>query len=254
MAPIPSLGAVLEDSYVVNTIGYNFQIKHRSHVRQLAGIPTEPHLTVIRRNRFVKAEGASLKVAARPNVLIGDLPLQGPGKGDDCAIYRNLFFHNPGEALFQGEGGFALYRYLFFNSHSPGFPAIAIQPHSDIPRRVGVFHNTVVTPGRGIRVLTGPGQDPAQQRVVANAVFANTPIQGGHLGRNWVKRFVAAAESLENPVPDLRSMSLKPLPGVLLRNPSGIARFAAYPDFDRDYEGRVPTHLTVGAYALPIGQ
>jgi hypothetical protein len=66
-------------------------------------------------------------------------------------IYGNLFFENPNEALFQGEGNIALYSNVFFNSHDIEFPAIAIQPHNDIPRMVRVFQNSVMHPTLGIR-------------------------------------------------------------------------------------------------------
>ncbi|MGB5776168.1 MAG: hypothetical protein WBP89_16060 [Sedimenticolaceae bacterium] len=149
----PFIGGMIEDNEVIDTIGYNLQIKHQAPRPIIGGMPTEPRMTIIRRNRFIKSADASQGQAARRNALIGHQPLEGPGQHDEYAIYANLFFQNPGEALFQGEGNLALYSNLFFNSHPVEVLAVAIQPHNNIPKRVRVLFNTVVHPWKGIRVL-----------------------------------------------------------------------------------------------------
>jgi len=97
----PFVGGLIENNEIINTIGYNLQIKHQKARPAIEGMPMDRRLTIIRRNRFVKEKGGSVDVAARPNVLVGHFPLEGPGSDDTYAIYGNLFFENPSEALFQ---------------------------------------------------------------------------------------------------------------------------------------------------------
>jgi hypothetical protein len=172
----PFVGGLIENNEIINTIGYNLQIKHQKARPPIDGMPTETRLTIIRRNRFVKEKGGSVDVAARPNVLVGHFPLEGPGSDDTYAIYGNLFFENPDEALFQGEGNIALYSNVFFNSHENEFPAIAIQPHNDVPRRVRIFQNSVAHPSIGIRVIRHPDRFVDDQEIVGNIVFARQPL------------------------------------------------------------------------------
>ncbi len=244
----PFIGGLIEDNEVVDTIGYNLQIKHQSPRPRIEGMPTEPRMTIIRRNRFVKSAGASQGQAARPNVLVGHLPLAGPGQDDEYAIYANLFFQNPAEALFQGEGNLALYSNLFFNSHPVEVPAVAIQPHNDIPRRVRVFFNTVVHPWKGIRVLRREDRWMGDQMVVGNAVFAETPLEGGTQVQNFTEKHQAAGAYLERPVPDLEELDLSPRGEELLGAVIDLSPFGWLPDYNRDFAGRLRGAGTRGAH------
>ena len=102
----------------------------------------------------LRSRTAARPESARPNVLVGHFPLEGPGAEDDYAIYGNFFYQNRHEALFQGEGNVALYSNLFVNAHGD---AIRIQPHNDIPRRILIAYNTVVAAGAGISLLQKEG-------------------------------------------------------------------------------------------------
>jgi hypothetical protein len=247
----PFIGGLIEDNEVIDTIGYNLQIKHQAPRPQIEGMPTEPRMTIIRRNRFVKSAAASQGQAARPNVLVGHLPLEGPGQDDEYAIYANLFFQNPGEALFQGEGNLALYSNLFFNSHPVEVPAVAIQPHNDIPKRVRIFFNTVVHPWKGIRVLRTEDNWVDDQLIVGNAVFAETPLQGGVQAQNLVDDHEAAAEYLKWPVPDLAKLDLAPRDEELLGAEIDLPPFRWLPEHDRDFIGDARKGRWRGAYARP---
>jgi hypothetical protein len=108
----PFIGGLIEGNQVVNTIGYNLQIKHQRQRPEIDGIPTGPRRTIIWRNRFVKARGGSEGPMARPNVLLGHLPVKGPGKDDEYVVYGNLFFQNPNEALFRTGRGFIKWKTL----------------------------------------------------------------------------------------------------------------------------------------------
>ena len=242
----PFIGGLIEGNAVIDSIGYNLQIKHQVLRPALAGMPVEPRMTIIRRNRFIKGQNSSDGSNARPNVLVGHFPPQGPGENDEYAIYGNLFFQNPGEALFQGEGNVALYSNLFFGSYRSEYPAIAIQPHNDIPRRIRIFSNTVVHPSNGIRVLAGVGSGDFDQQVVGNAVFAETAMQGGGQTDNFVGGFSEVSDYFRSPVPDLATLSLAPCEGRL-RATHRIEQFAEYPESDRDFYGRLRDGRDYGA-------
>ena len=248
----PFIGGLIEGNEVIDSIGYNLQIKHQIARPALIGIPIEQRMTIIRRNRFIKERNSSAGPSARPNVLVGHFPLQGPGENDEYAIYGNLFYQNPGEALFQGEGNIALYNNLFFNSHDNDFPTVALQPHNDVPKQIHIFGNTVVHPSKGIRVLPGTGSEDFDQRVVGNAVFANEAIDGGAQSDNFVAAFSEVFQFLQSPVPDPATLSLAPC-GERLRATHRITLFADYPESDRDFNGTLREGRDFGALASTAG-
>lgn len=248
----PFIGGLIEGNEVIDSIGYNLQVKHQVMRPALVDMPVEPRMTIIRRNRFVKERNSSVGVYARPNVLVGHFPLQGPGENDEYAIYGNLFYQNPGEALFQGEGNIALYNNLFFNSHDNGFPAVAVQPHNHVPKQIHIFGNTVVHPSKGIRMLPGTGSEDFDQRVVGNAVFANEAIEGGVQIDNFAAAFSEVFQFLQSPVPDPATLSLAPC-GERLRATHTITSFADYPESDRDFNGTLREGRDFGALASTAG-
>lgn len=245
----PFWGGLIENNLIMNTIGYNLQIKHQNPRPRLPGMPLEPSATVIRHNVFSKAAGGSTGPEARPNVLVGHWPLQGRGKDDIYLIYGNFFYENPNEALFQGEGRIALYSNLFYNSHGNEFPAIAIQPHNDIPRKVRVFFNTVLHPRTGIRVVRKEGARESDQQIVGNAVFAETPIRGGIQAENLTAAYSAARDHLQSPFETVVRLGLFPKPGRLQRERFDLNRFSEFPDFDRDFNGLKRDGRFRGAYS-----
>lgn len=247
----PFVGGVIEANDVINTIGYNLQIKHQKARPAIAGMPMDTRFTIIRRNRFVKEEGGSTEVAARPNVLVGHFPLAGPGSDDTYAIYANLFFENPNEALFQGEGNIALYSNIFFNSHANEFPAVAIQPHNDIPRKVRVFFNTVVHPSKGIRVLRRENRFMDDQLLVGNAVFAETPLEGGTRRDNFTASFSESLDHLRAPAADLGGFSAAPRK-ERLRADRVVSRLVGYPEAALDFAGRPRDEGSFGAYTSSV--
>jgi len=239
----PFVAGLIEGNRVSDTIGYNLQIKHQKS--RPAGMP-EPetsHDTVIRRNFFAK-EVAWPGPEARPNVLVGHEPSDGPGSQDRVLVYANLFWQNPSEALFQGEGNLAIYDNLFVNEHGH---AVHIQPHNDVPRQVDLFDNTVLARGHGIRILRREGAQAWPQRVLRNLVFAEQPIQGGEASDNLTGSFEAAARTLKNPYADLRQLDLAPraaLAGEIRPDP---LRLAGYPDSETDFDGHARSAALLGA-------
>lgn len=243
----PFVAGLIEGNRIRDTLGYNLQIKHQRARPDDMPEPRERHDTLIRGNVFSK-EIAWPDRAARPNVLIGHAPLDGPGAGDRVLIYGNLFWQNPSEALFQGEGHLALYNNVFVNSQGH---AVHIQPHNDVPRQVDVFHNTVLARGHGIRILAREGQPPAwPQRVLRNLVFAARPIDGGEARDNLIGQADAAARFLKNPFADPERLDLAPrlrLAGELWPD---TLELDAYPGGDRDIDGRIRHAPILGACVM----
>ncbi|MGB8435301.1 MAG: hypothetical protein WCE38_13655, partial [Burkholderiales bacterium] len=240
----PFVEGLIEGNLVRDTIGYNLEIKHQKHRDNLPGGPTSPSVTIIRDNVFSKAEHASGGESARPNVLVGHFPLTGPGKDDVYLIYRNFFYENPSEALFQGEGNIALYDNVFVN-HSGD--AIHIQPHNAVPRTVDIFYNTVIAHGTGIRILGG---DPAtRQRVFANVVFAAQPIEGGGQANNVTGSLQDADRDLRNPLGSIDTIDLRPRVHSLPKLHSIPQIPGAYVDARNDFDGRERILDVPGAYA-----
>lgn len=238
----PFVNGVIEYNVVLDTLGYSLQIKHQLPRPTDVGLPTGDSRTIIRHNVFSKQNNASVGEMARPNVLVGHLPLQGDGSRDRYEIYGNFFYQNPVEALFQGEGNIVLHDNLFVNAFGS---AVHIQPHHDKPRAVTVYRNTVVASGAGIRIL---GADSAfEQRTVANAVFAALPIVGPSQASNVTGDYSAATAYLNSPTAPIGSLDLYPKPGKL----SGLGdqpSFDEYTDGDRDFNSDLRSGEFAGAY------
>lgn len=242
----PFVAGLIEGNVVRDSLGYNLQIKHRK--THPADLPEREgdHDTVIRGNFFSK-ETAWPDRAARPNVLVGHAPPEGPGARDRVLVYGNVFWQNPSEALFQGEGNLALYNNVFINS---GGHAVHIQPHNDVPREVTVFHNTVLARGHGIRILEKPEQPPAwPQRILRNLVFAASPIVGGEARDNHVGGVDAAARFLRKPFAEPGELDLTPARTLAGNTWPERLGLQAFPDAERDVNGQHRTAPTLGACA-----
>lgn len=230
----PFWGGLIERNQVLDSLGYNLQIKHQKTARPAREGVAEPAVTSLRHNFFRKGAGSSTGKLARPNVLLGHWPLAGPGSEDRYLVHGNVFFNNPTEALFQAEGRLALYNNIFINSSGD---AVNIQPHNDIPRDMDIFFNTVLASGAGIAVRhKAEAPDGFTQRVVGNLVSASKPLQGGEAGHNLSLAYQ----------PDLaRVDSLHLLSSRLMRRtrmegglpPAATRALATWPDWDRDSAG-----------------
>jgi hypothetical protein len=194
---------------------------------------------------FSKAHNAAPPPAARPNVLLGHWPGNGPGANDHYEVYGNFFYQNPHEALFQGEGNLALYNNLFVNEYGD---AIHIQPHNDIPKTIDIFFNTVLAGNRGIVIQSGLGSMAYRQSVVANAVFAAVPLTGGQQRDNFTGKPVDAAQSLLQPQGQPGELDLHPRQDQLQGNTVETTGLRNYGNWLQDFDGN-PRDLTYrGAY------
>ena len=241
----PFVRGIIENNLVVDTVGYNIEIKHQISRPALPGLPQGPNRTIIRDNVFSKKHNSSFGSMARPNVLVGHFPRQGPGADDIYLIYGNLFLDNPsGQPLFQGEGNVALYNNLFVN---PTGDAIWIQPHNDVPRRINVFFNTIVASGTGVSIRGG--SPLFSQLVIGNAVFAAFPIVAPAQRDNVTGAFASARHYLSDPGLEKGTLDLYPKMGMLKGIPISTEVLAEFPEFDRDFDHQPRDFRFRGAYS-----
>jgi hypothetical protein len=206
------VNSLIEHNLITGSKLYDLQIKHQLGRATTMGIPASG-TTVIRHNVFSKEFGAATGANARPNVLLGHWPKSGAGANDIYQVYGNLFYLNPTEALFQGEGNIALHDNLFVQRSFAR--TIRIQKHNDVPKRIEIFNNTIIGSGEGILITGASTAFP--QRVYANAVFAAKPIAGGVQSGNVTGAYAAAAQYLNNPGGSLiaGTLDLYPKSGML---------------------------------------
>lgn len=244
----PFVGGLIEHNVILDTLGYNLQIKHQNPRPELQGMPQERSVTLIRDNVFSKEKGASNGPMARPNVLVGHFPLVGPGANDLYLVQGNFFYQNPGESLFQGEGNIALYNNLFVNHAGD---AIRIQPHNDTPRTISVFYNTIVASKNGIVLVNREGDPGYRQFVTGNAVFGGMPlsIPVGASSANVVKHYEVAGKYLNAPFDPLEKLDLYPRPGKLKKIPMETRWLHGYEGSDHDFNGDSRKNSFPGAYA-----
>jgi hypothetical protein len=246
----PFVAGLIEHNLIVDTLGYNLQIKHQKPRPDLPGMPTEPGTTIIRHNVFSKEHGASDGPMARPNVLVGHWPLAGAGSDDYYQVYGNVFYDNPTEALFQGEGNIALHHNVFWNPHGD---AIHIQPHNDVPKQIVVANNTVLATGAGIVVRNREEGAQHPQIAAANAVFAAAPIAGIKQDSNVSAPLAQAEAYLMAPFAPIGRFDPRPLPGRLKLRKDIRAALPAWTGFDLDFEGRSQRFPLAGAYGGRAG-
>jgi hypothetical protein len=239
----PFVAGLIEGNHISATLGYNLQIKHQKS--RPADMPEADirHDTIIRRNVFTKVDGSPPGPLARPNVLLGHMPLDGPGMADRTLIHGNLFWNNPGESLFQGEGNLALYNNLFVTT---GPDAVRIQPHNGAPREVRVLFNTVVSTGNGVTVRV-PENNAFEQVVAGNVIFAARPLEGGIQRHNLVGSRDAAGRYLANPHAGFGEIDLSPRSGGRLAGAIAARWRQGLPDIERDFAGNPRPSDVIGA-------
>jgi hypothetical protein len=240
----PFAWGLVEHNVVLDTVGYNMQIKHQNPRPDLPGL-SDHDTTIIRHNVFSKQNGAGM-TEVRPNLLRGHWPVSGPGTDDQYLVYGNFFYDNPTEALMQAEGHVAIYANVFVNPNGPG---LNVQPHYDVPRRIEVFRNTFVTSGHGARITGG---DPAYaQRFVGNAAFGEPGLEGGEQIDDHVGSYADAAGVLVDPAGAVGGgLDLHPQAGQL-EDGVDLAGLDGFLWSDHDFDGRLHDGGHRGAYAGP---
>ena len=180
----PFVDGVIENNLVINTIGYNMEIKNQlpyDGQAWVSGLSAGPHRTIIRNNVFIKEKNdwAPAQLAGdRPNVLVDPFPDTGTGSSDMYEIYGNFFYKNPNESLFQGTGRMAVHDNVFVASGA-GQSAMNFADHNGPLKLVHLYNNTVYSAaGAGVRFATAPRQGGL---VLGNLIVTTGTALGGSL-------------------------------------------------------------------------
>jgi hypothetical protein len=237
------VAGTIENNLIMDTLGYNIEIKHQNPRPTNVGLPTGNSRTIIRHNVFSKSGNSSGGGLARPNLLVGHFPLSGAGVNDRYEIYGNFFYRNPVEALFQGEGNLILHDNVFVNDVGD---AIHVMPHNDVPREVQIFNNTIVARDDGLRV-SGLASGYTQ-RLVGNVVYSGNSVTGPNQSNNVIGAYAAATTTLNAPTAALGTLDLFPKSGQLTGSPIDLTTFAEFVDSSKDFDGRARTGVHRGAY------
>lgn len=252
----PFVAGVIENNLIVDTIGYNMEIKFQRPYAHVSGMPSGPNRTIIRNNVFIKKraqadwppmpDGTSRLSGPRPNLLVGGFPNTGLGSEDLYDIYGNLFYRNPDEALLQASGRVAIHDNIFVGASDA---AIRLQ-HHDLPLKLAyVYSNTIYGGPVGIALNTTATHADA---IVGNLIFAEIPIGGTprNFHDNIVDTAAHAGNYLKNPSLTLGAMDFYPLPGKCQGSPLDFSLFSASTEDTYDFNGNSKGNNTFrGAYA-----
>ncbi len=250
----PFVAGLIENNLVMNTVGYNMEIKHQvDTVRDnFSGTANDNQTTIIRYNVWSKASGSSTGGNARPVVLVGAFPSIGFGANDQYEIYGNFFYENPVEALFQGTGNLTMYNNVFVNHQNPsGYRAVYFTNHNGFqPREINFFHNTILSNmSSGALRLNSPNTS-YQQYCYANAVFGATAISGfTNSVDNVTDTYANAGTYINNASTTLSSVDCYPKSGQLQSTSTSNTLFTAFTDYDKDFNRTTYDWTYRGAYS-----
>jgi hypothetical protein len=256
----PFVNGLIENNLVINTKGYNLQIKAQlDTVRDnFAGTSNDFQKTIIRYNIWSKDSGATaigVGDGSRPCVLMDNFPSTGFGANDMYEVYGNFFYNNPTEALLQVTGNTTAYDNIFVNHVAPSsFKTVVITNHNGFaPRKMNVFHNTVLSSSTAGGIgLTGANSSYVQY-CFANAVFSGgTPISGFAIANsvdNVTGTYANASSYVNSPSTTLSLLDLYPLAGQLQGTLTGDTAFTNYTDYNLDFNGNNYNWIYRGAYS-----
>lgn len=251
----PFIAGTIERNLVVDTIGYNMQIKHQNPYGDMtwtSQLPPGPHKTIIRDNVFLKRKSDwpdELKTGPRPNLLVGTFPDSGTGSNDLYEIYGNFFYKNNTESLLQATGRVAIHDNVFVNDN-PNETAIYVTDHNGPIRVAYIYNNTIYSTYRGIRFANQPRDE---YRVIGNLIFSDQPLGNiANAENNVVDTFQKAADYVNNPSMTLGQMDFYPRSdcAACQGTPLDLSVFSHQTDYDRDFNGMHKGDYSYrGAYA-----
>lgn len=254
----PFIAGVIEGNLILNSIGYNMQIKHQLPYGSqpwASQLPAGPQRTVIRNNVFIKEKidwPAGKMDGARPNLLVDPFPGLGPGSSDLYEIYGNFFYKNPNEALFQGSGRVSLHDNIFV---AAGYRQVSasLTDHNGPLKLAHVYNNTMFSvAGGGIWFSAAAREGDA---VVGNLIISGGSGLGGSISNsngNVLGSVADASLYFAAPSEALGQMDFYPKTGCpgCSGAPLAMARFTSETDYDRDFNGASKAgHTFRGAYA-----
>ncbi|MBI3502553.1 MAG: T9SS type A sorting domain-containing protein [Bacteroidetes bacterium] len=249
----PFVNGLIEYNLIMNTLGYNIEIKHQlDTVRDNFAGTSVNGKTILRYNVFCKENNASTGANARPNLLVGGFPLSGWGTNDYYEIYGNFFYQNPTEALFQGTGNIMLYENIFVNHVDPsGYRAVYITPQNGVsPQDIKIFHNTMWANNSsgGIRLFSP--NTSYQQYCYGNAVFAPSAITNfTNTLDNVTDSYSNASTYVLSASTNLSSLDLYPASGQLTATATPNNLFQSNTDWDIDFNADLYNWTFRGAYS-----
>jgi hypothetical protein len=254
----PFVEGIIEDNLILNSIGYNMEIKHQlpyGGESWASELPPGPHRTVIRNNVFIKEKNRwpqGVEAGARPNLLVDPFPESGPGSADLYEIYGNFFYKNPDESLLQASGRMSIHDNVFVASGADQV-AIALTDHNGPLKVARVYNNTVYsTEGGGIEFVTRARQEGL---VTGNLILTRGNRLGGLISTsraNVVGSAAEAARYVSAPSESLAQMDFFPTVGCTVCSgaPLDTAPLAGDTAYDLDFNGSPKGAFTFrGAYA-----
>jgi len=240
---MPFIHGTIEYNLILNPVGYCMQIKHQNDRLDLPGIPKTKSSTMVRHNVFAKNERPSSD-GARPNVLFGGQTLNGAGTDDRVECYGNFFYNNPREFLLQATGNVSVHHNIFVNSSSG---AMNFQRHnSRDPKEVFIYNNSINNVGTGVSI-TNPVKTE-KQIILANAIFANIPINAQSAADNLTGLINDADSYFNYPSSIIEEMDFYPRTGT----PKASVDYLFMEkdiDYDLDFNGNQMTISKYGAYS-----
>ena len=256
----PFVGGVIENNLIIDTKGYNMQIKGQlDNVRDLfPGTAVDGQVTIIRYNVFSKANGSTpvgVGDGSRPCILMDNFPSTGNGANDRYEVYGNFFYNNPTEALMQVTGNTTAYANVFVNHVAPsGYGTVVINNHNGFaPRTMNIFHNTVLSTSAASGISLSNANTGFQQTCTANAVFCGGNPITGFTAPNTVDNitggYASAASKVNSPSTTLASLDLYPLAGQLQGSLTSNALYLGFSDHDLDFNGDAYEWTYRGAYS-----
>ncbi|HZV43428.1 MAG TPA: hypothetical protein VFF90_03060, partial [Saprospiraceae bacterium] len=256
----PFVSGLIENNLVINTRGYNMQIKaQKDNVRQIfPETSNDSQTTIIRYNVWSKDTGSTpigTGDGSRPCLLMDNFPTTGYGSHDHYEVYGNFFYNNPTEALMQVTGNTTAYSNVFVNHVAPaGFEPVVVTSHNGFqPREMNVFHNTILTNSSEGGIGLYGANSSYEQYCYGNAIFSNgTPIIGfkpANTIDNVTTTYANALNYVNSPSTTLTSLDVYPLVGQLQGATTSDALFTRYTDYDIDFNGVLYDGAFRGAYS-----
>ena len=241
----PFVAGLIERNLVVDSTGYNLQIKHQVARPDLPGMPawTQHHDHPPQRIR--EAEPATSRK------LRGRACWSGIFRAKAAAprtTTRSMAISSIRIATRRCSRAKATSRCMRTSSSTTLPTASRIQPHNDVPRRIVIAYNTVVARGAGIAMTLQEGGPRYPREVSANAVFAQLPIAAAGAFRNLAAPLEDAALYLTSPFASPPGLDLHPKANWTNTVSGPAPPRKPWPDWGRDFDGRPRTAATVGAY------
>jgi hypothetical protein len=233
----PFINGVIENNLIVDTIGYNAQIKWQMPYAQPSGLDAGPHRTIVRNNVFIKSKPQSAfppetTGGARPNLLVGGFQASGLGSSDRYEIYGNFFYENKDdESLFQGSGTVSIHDNIFAGGT---YRAITLADH-DLPlRRAYVYNNTIYGNVTGVS-LGGPSLQDSM--VTGNLVMAAQGISAPVQQDNIVDTMAHASNYVNSPSLQLVSLDFYPKVNAVKGAAIDMTKFTSDVEYSLDFNG-----------------